>query len=62
MDLFTYSSRTEDMGNSTSPEEFMKHFGYLVKELARVTMPGRECVVHCCDLLSSKWKDGSIGL
>ena len=23
-------------------------------------MPGRECAVHCCDLLATKWKDGDI--
>lgn len=62
MDLFTYSDRSEDMGNCSTPAAFMEHFKYLVDEITRVTMPGRECVVHCGDLLSSKWKDGIIGL
>lgn len=61
-DLFTYSSRTEDMGNCASMEDFMKHFRYQIAELFRVTMPGRECAVHCGDLLSTKWKTGTMEL
>lgn len=61
-DLFTYSSRSEDMGNSANMEEFMKHFRFQAEELFRVTMPGRECAVHCGDLLSTKWKHGVIEL
>lgn len=61
-DLFTYSSRSEDMGNSADMQEFMKHFRFQAEELFRVTMPGRECAVHCGDLLSTKWKHGVIEL
>ena len=61
-DLFTYSSDVQDMGNCGGMEEFMQQFGFLIDELTRVTMPGRECAVHCCDLLATKWKDGAIEL
>lgn len=61
-DLFTYSARSEDMGNSADMDEFMKHFSFLVDELFRATMPGRICAVHCGDLLSTKWKHGVIEL
>ena len=61
-DLFTYSNDVQDMGNCSSMDEFMEQFGFLVSELFRITMPGRECAVHCVDLLSTKWKDGSIEL
>lgn len=61
-DLFTYSSRSEDMGNCADMEEFMNHFRFMAEELYRVTMPGRECAVHCGDLLSTKWKHGVIEL
>lgn len=61
-DLFTYSNDAQDMGNCKSLDEFMSHFGFLIDELGRVTMPGRECAVHCCDLLATKWKDGAIEL
>lgn len=59
-DLFTYSDDIADMGNCGGLEEFMVQFGFLIDELMRVTVPGRECAVHCCDLLATKWKDGDI--
>ena len=60
--LFTYSNNERDIGNTTSDEEFYQHFGFLVKELFRVMMPGRDMSVHCMDLPSSKERDGVIGL
>lgn len=60
-DLFTYSDDVQDMGNCGSMEEFMAQFRYLIRELRRVMMPGREVAVHCVDLLATKWKDGYIG-
>ncbi len=59
-DLFTYSNDAQDMGNCSGLDDFMVQFGYLVDEMLRVTMPGREVAVHCCDLLATKWKDGDI--
>lgn len=59
-DLFTYSDDIADMGNCGGLDEFMVQFGFLIYELMRVTVPGRECAVHCCDLLATKWKDGDI--
>ena len=59
-DLFTYSDDVQDMGNCGGMADFMIQFGALIDELKRVTMPGREVAVHCCDLLATKWKDGEI--
>lgn len=39
--LFTYSNSDRDMGNSKSDEEFFIHFGFLIKELYRITKNGR---------------------
>jgi DNA modification methylase len=61
-DLFTYSNDQQDMGNCRNVDEFMVQFGFLIEELQRVMMPGREIAVHCCDLMSTKWKDGAIEL
>lgn len=61
-DLYTYSSHLEDMGNSKDYKEFMIHFGFLVKELQRVIVPGRLVAVHCMDLPIQKGKEGIIGL
>jgi DNA modification methylase len=60
--LFLYSDSVADMGNSADDEEFLQHYGFLLRELLRVTMPGRLSAVHCSDLPLQKWKDGVIGI
>jgi hypothetical protein len=60
--IFVYSDSEADMGNCTTDEEFNRHYQFLIKELYRLTKPGRLTAVHCSDLPSSKWKDGVIGL
>jgi hypothetical protein len=50
------------MGNVRDDAEFMAHFRFLVKELARVMMPGRLISFHCMDLPSTKTHQGAIGL
>ena len=50
------------MGNCKTNEEFYAHFKYLVKELYRVIMPGRNVSFHCMNLPLSKQRDGFIGL
>ena len=60
--IFVYSDSEADMGNCTSDEEFNRHYQFLIKQIYRLTKPGRLTAVHCSDLPSSKWKDGVIGL
>jgi len=60
--LYTYSDSIRDMGNCRGKEEFLVHFGYLVKELYRVTMPGRLVCIHCMNLLATISHDGFIGI
>ena len=60
--LFTYSSSVCDMGNSANDAEFLEHYGFLLRELYRVTIPGRMSAVHCSDLPLQKWRDGVIGI
>jgi len=61
-ELYTYSDNIEDMGNSKDYKEFFTAFNFLVKELNRVMMPGRNVVIHCMDLPIQKGKEGYIGL
>jgi len=61
-ELYTYSSHLEDMGNSKDYNEFLIQFGFLIKELYRVMMQGRNVCVHCMDLPIQKGKEGFIGL
>lgn len=60
--LYTYSNSDRDMGNSKTDDEFYEHFTFLVKELYRVTMPGRLLSFHCMNLPTSKVRDGVIGI
>lgn len=61
-ELYTYSDKLEDMGNSRDYKEFFTAFNYLVKELYRVMWSGRNVAVHCMDLPIQKGKEGYIGL
>ncbi len=60
--LFCYSDSEADMGNAADDAEFLRHYGFLLGEMARVMKPGRLCAVHCSDLPFTKWKDGVIGI
>ena len=61
-ELYTYSSHVEDMGNSKDYNEFLTQFSFMIKELFRVMMQGRNVAVHCMDLPIQKGKEGFIGL
>jgi DNA modification methylase len=61
-ELYTYSDKLEDMGNSKNYKEFFNAFNYLMKELYRVLWEGRNIAIHCMDLPIQKGKEGYIGL
>ena len=56
--LYTYSSSARDMSNCSNTEEFFEHYGFLVGEVARVTIPGRLTAVHCCHIPNPGQKTG----
>lgn len=60
--LYIYSDSARDMGNCADDAEFLAQYGYLLRELHRITRPGRLSAVHCSDLPLQKWRDGVIGL
>ena len=60
--LYTYSNSDRDMGNCKDDEEFMQAYSFLVRELYRVTKPGRLTSFHCMNMPTSKVRDGVIGL
>lgn len=47
--LYHYSSSERDLSNADSYADFFKHYRYVVKELHRLTKPGRCTAVHCMD-------------
>ncbi len=60
--LFTYSATERDIGNCSTHEEFLQHLGFVIRELFRVTKPGRLSCCHIAQLPSSKAMHGVIGL
>jgi len=48
--LYQYSSADNDLSNCSSYESFMDHYRFVVREIARVTMPGRLTCVHVTDV------------
>jgi len=48
--LYHYSSNERDLSNCNSYDQFFDHYEFVVKELYRVTMPGRMTAVHCKDV------------
>lgn len=60
--LYTYSASERDLGNSRDYEQFFDGFSFLIRDLLRVTKPGRIAAVHCQDLSTTKAAHGVIGL
>jgi DNA modification methylase len=50
--LYHYSSSERDLSNARTYEEFFKHYEFVVREIHRLTLPGRMSVVHCMDVPS----------
>lgn len=51
--LYNYSSSENDFSNCDSKEAFLEQYEFLVKEIARVTKPGRITAVHCTDVFDN---------
>lgn len=50
--LYNYSSHENDFSNCENGEQFLEQYEFLIKELARVTKPGRINAVHCTDIIN----------
>lgn len=51
--LYKFSNSERDVSNSEG-EQFWSHYGFIIRELLRVTKPGRLHAVHCMQLPTSK--------
>lgn len=59
--LYQYSSSDRDLSNNRSYEEFFEHYGFVIDEKLRVTMPGRVSGVHAAPVpTSNSGRDGLI--
>ena len=50
--LYHYSSSDRDLSNCKDYNNFFEHYEYVVRDLYRITMPGRISCVHCMDVPS----------
>lgn len=50
--LYHYSSSERDLSNCRDYDQFFEHYEFVVKEIARITIPGRMTCVHCMDVPS----------
>lgn len=48
--LYQYTSSERDLSNCRNYDEFMEHYGFVVSQIARLTIPGRITAVHCMDI------------
>jgi DNA modification methylase len=48
--LYNYSSSENDFSNCDTNEQFLEQYKFMVREIARVTKPGRITAVHCQDV------------
>jgi len=60
--LYTYSDDKADMGNCKTKKEFFAQLDFLIEQLHRVMMPGRDVAVHCMELPTHKRDGEEIGI
>lgn len=51
--LYNYSSSEKDFSNCENKEQFLEQYDFLIKEISRVTKPGRISAVHCTDVFDN---------
>lgn len=52
--LYNYSSSEFDHSNCSDKQEFLNAYEFTIKEISRLTKPGRITAVHCTDVMDSK--------
>lgn len=62
MSLYTYTASERDIGNCSTADEFFGHLGFMIRELARITKPGRLTCCHVAQVPAMLARDGYIGM
>jgi len=52
--LYNYSSSPQDLSNCDTKEQFLTQYEYIIKEMARITKPGRINAVHVMEGVNQK--------
>jgi len=59
--LYKFTNSDRDVSNNEGPS-FWEHYAFLIRELLRVSMPGRLHSVHVMQLPATKTREGFIGM
>ena len=59
--LYKFSNSERDISNNTT-EDFYEHYSFIIRELLRITKPGRIASVHVMQLPTSITRDSFIGM
>jgi DNA modification methylase len=60
--LYTYTASERDIGNCATEQEFFHHIGFMIRELLRLTKPGRLSCCHVAQVPAMLSRDGYIGM
>lgn len=60
--MYVYSNSAYDMGNVQTIDEMIGQYEFLQREMLRVTMPGRNNLMHITQGVAQKGRDGYIGM
>lgn len=60
--LYTYTNSERDIGNASTSAGFFEHLGFVVREVLRVTKPGRLTCCHLSQVPAMLVRDGYIGM
>jgi DNA modification methylase len=60
--LYVYSPSDRDLGNSANRGQFWQHYGFIIREMLRLTKPGRLTAVHVANLAKTLGTHGVIGI
>jgi hypothetical protein len=60
--MYAYTDSEADIGNCSSIDELLQHFGFMVGDLNRIAMPGRSCCIHLTQEPIFKWQEGYCGM
>jgi DNA modification methylase len=58
--MYKYSSSDRDLSNNDSYEAFLEHYAFVVREVARLTKPGRFSAVHCMEVPTGNTGDDDL--
>lgn len=56
---YAYTATERDLGNSRDLNEFMAHYRFQIRELLRITMPGRSACVHVQNVRTTRRDTGT---